>query len=172
VIFPAIYINGILVYYGEFNGEDVIAYLNDSDDTTLSKKSNDSLKEKNFSWKNLVGASKILIIIFMDINYEEGTNRILQAFQASEQFMNAGVKLKIIFDGKGVNWFSQLLKENRCVKKLNQFKERIEGIYSDCLDNDHIKNFLESYGIKIMNGNMASLNIEKYIDQGFSVLTF
>lgn len=117
---------------------------------------------------------KLLIILLADKWSHENMGRASHALLYAKQSLEAGLEVKLIFDGGGTEWAAEMTKESNHFHKL--YEELIEGgvVFNVC--DSCAKAFKVEEELKAVKGSFSEEdqghpNIGKYLANGWEVIT-
>jgi len=117
--------------------------------------------------------AKIAVIILADIDSVESMGRVSNAFLLAGEAVENGDDLKLIFEGTGTRWISELEKEDHKLHRLySGLKDRITGVCSFCSQAFGVKNQIEKAGLPLLSEYKDHPSIRSLFTEGFQVITF
>ncbi len=117
--------------------------------------------------------SKIAIIILSDTNTIEAMGKVSNAFMMASEAIEMGDELKIIFEGAGSKWISQLETEDHRLHTLyKEIKEHVTGVCSYCAQVFGATKQVENAGLKLISEYKQHPSLRQLVHDGFEVITF
>lgn len=124
--------------------------------------------------------SKTAIVLFSDpkSNSEEALGRAFNALFVTLELQEKGQDVALIFQGAGVRWASELTKPDHPAHALyNAVKGSVAGVCGGCADVFGATQAVESAGARLVRekaipGTGGILDLSKYLDAGYRLLTF
>ena len=117
--------------------------------------------------------SKTAIVILADTESHSDLGRVSIAFENAKELKKANDEVKIIFEGAGVKWIPQLVKEeNKLHRSFEKLKDNIAGTCSFCSRAFGVKNAIQSAGIKLLDEFEGHPSLKHYIDNDYQVITY
>lgn len=122
---------------------------------------------------------KTLITVLSDPKGgEESAGRLFNALSAAFDFKQHGREVKVVFQGTGTRWLSELAKSEHPFHGLfTLVKDKIEGVSCGCADVFGGHDGAEACGVPVLTdnaipGTTGVPSFVKYIDEGYSILAF
>jgi uncharacterized protein GlcG (DUF336 family) len=111
--------------------------------------------------------SKTAIVVFSDPKSggDEALGRLFNAMFVTYELKEKKQEVALIFQGTGTRWASEIVKPDHPAHALFEaVKDKIAGVCGGCAD-------VFVYD-KAIPGTPGVLDLSRYIDQGYSLLTF
>lgn len=124
--------------------------------------------------------SKTAIIIYSDpkSGSDEALGRLFNGLFVAYELLEKKQDVVVIFQGTGVRWASELVKPNHPAHALyDAIKDSVEGVCGGCADVFGAAQDARNAGAKLIHekaipGTSGIIDLSKYLDAGYRVLTF
>lgn len=124
--------------------------------------------------------SRTAIVVFSDpsAGSEEALGRVFNAMFVTLELQEKGQDVALIFQGAGVRWASELTQPDHPAHALyNAVKGSVAGVCGGCADVFGATQAVESAGARLVRekaipGTGGILDLSKYLDAGYRLLTF
>jgi hypothetical protein len=117
--------------------------------------------------------TKIAIVVFSDTNTVEALGKVSNAFVLANEALEAGDQFKIIFEGAGTKWISELENEEHKLHALYKgLKGSITGACSFCAQAFGVKGQVEKAGIPLLSEYNDHPSIRNLVAEGYTVISF
>ena len=98
--------------------------------------------------------NKILIVILAGRETHEGMGRLTNALVLAKEMKEFGYKVKVIFDGAGTEWISEITnKESKFFQLYNEVKNVIAGACGFCAAAFNVENEIST--LKVLHEHMG-----------------
>jgi hypothetical protein len=118
---------------------------------------------------------KTLIILFAEPGRHESLGRALHALLYAKELKESKLEVKLIFDGGGTKWASDMVKPDNILNSLfTEVKEMgiIDGICDYCIGAFKAdRTVIEDSYLPIAGEYDGHPSIAKYIKEGYQVIT-
>ena len=124
--------------------------------------------------------SKTAIVVYSDpkAGSEEALGRLFNAMFVAYELKEKRQDVELIFQGAGVRWASEVVKPDHPAHALyNAISDTVTGVCRGCADvfgaTDDVKAAgLGLVGEKAIPGTSGVVDLSRYLDEGYRVLTF
>lgn len=124
--------------------------------------------------------SKTAIVIYSDpkAGSEEALGRLFNAMFVAYELKEKKQDVALIFQGAGVRWASEVVKPDHPAHALyNAVSDTVVGVCRGCADvfgaTDDVRGSgLDLIDEKAIPGTSGIIDLSKYLDNGYRVLTF
>jgi hypothetical protein len=124
--------------------------------------------------------SKTAIVIYSDpkAGSEEALGRLFNAMFVAYELKEKKQEVVLIFQGTGVRWVSELVKPDHPAHALyNAVKDTVTGACRGCADVFGATDDVKAAGVPLIDekaipGTSGIIDLSKYLDAGYRVLTF
>lgn len=124
--------------------------------------------------------SKTAIVILSDPNSgsEEALGRLFNAMFVAYELKEKKQDVALIFQGTGVRWAGEVVKPDHPAHALFEaVKDTVAGVCGGCADvfgatEDVKKSGLALVSEKAIPGTSGIIDLSKYLDDGYRVITF
>jgi len=124
--------------------------------------------------------SKTAIIVYSDpkSGTDEGVGRLFNALFVAYELKEKGQEVAVILQGAGVRWASEIVKPDHPAHGLYEaVKDTVVGVCRGCADvfgatESVIDSGLALVDEKAIPGTSGVIDLSKYLDGGYRVLTF
>ena len=124
--------------------------------------------------------SKTAIIVFSDPKSggDEALGRLFNAMFVTYELKEKKQEVALIFQGTGTRWASEVVKPDHPAHALFEaVKDKVAGVCGGCADVFGAADSAKTTGLKMVYekaipGTPGVLDLSRYIDQGYSLLTF
>lgn len=124
--------------------------------------------------------SKTAVVVYSDpkTGSEEALGRLFNAMFVVYELMEKKQEVALFFQGTGVRWASELVKPDHPAHALyNAVSNTVVGACRGCADVFGATEDVRSAGFQLLGeaaipGTSGVIDISKYIDDGYQVLTF
>lgn len=125
-------------------------------------------------------STKAVVVIMADPNAgtEEALGRVFNALATTYDFLQHGQRVEILFLGTGTRWIGELSKPDHPAHELfEEVKGAVAGVSCGCADVFDGRESAVQSGFDLITenevpGTSGLPSLQKYISQGFTVLTF
>lgn len=123
---------------------------------------------------------KTAVVIFSDpaSGGEEALGRLFNGLFVAYELLEKKQEVALIFQGAGVRWASELTKAGHPAHALyNAVKDSVVGVCGGCADVFGATQDAENAGARLIRekaipGTSGIIDLSKYLDMGYRVLTF
>lgn len=116
---------------------------------------------------------RVSIVVLADTDTHEGLGRIANAMEAVKEFKEHGDDVRLIFDGAGVKWPSELASPDHKLHRLyEKVSDKIAGACDYCSEAFGVKTQLAQSNIKLISEFERHPSFRSLIAQGYQVITF
>jgi hypothetical protein len=124
--------------------------------------------------------SKTAIVVFSDpkAGSEEALGRLFNAMFVAYELKEKKQDVALIFQGAGVRWASEIVKPDHPAHALyNAVQDTVVGACRGCADVFGATDSVKSSGLPLISekaipGTSGIIDLSKYLDDGYRVLTF
>ncbi len=124
--------------------------------------------------------SKTAIVIYSDpkSGSEEAVGRLFNALFAAYELKEKKQEVAVIFQGTGVRWASEVVRPEHPAHALyNAVQDTVVGVCRGCADVFGATDAVRSAGFDLIDekaipGTSGIIDLSKYLDEGYCVLTF
>lgn len=124
--------------------------------------------------------SKTAIVIYSDpkAGSEEALGRLFNAMFVAYEMKEKNQEVALIFQGAGVRWASEIVKPDHPAHALyNAVSDTVIGACRGCADVFGATDAVKAAGFDLIDemaipGTSGVIDLSKYIDDGYQVLTF
>lgn len=114
---------------------------------------------------------KVAIFIYEPIQGD--ASRVYRAMRSAREFLNAGDKVDIVFDGSGTESLAEMLKPSGRFNSLYlSVKDAISGACNVCSRSHKVAEEIESAGIPLLDEFEGEASLRKYVSAGYTILNF
>jgi hypothetical protein len=117
---------------------------------------------------------KVAIIVLADTETHEDMARVHNALLAVKEFKDAKDDVKLIFDGAGTKWISELSKPDHMFHELFYLVKdhKLTGVCSFCAGAFGVKERALAFDISLSEEYEGHPSFRELIAQGYQVITF
>lgn len=123
--------------------------------------------------------SKTAIVVFSDPKAgEEALGRVFNAMFLTLELKEKEQDVALIFQGAGTRWPSDLVKPDHPAHALyNAVRDKVAGVCGGCADVFGASEGLKSVDVQIVRdkaipGTAGILDLSRYIDNGYALVSF
>lgn len=122
--------------------------------------------------------SKTAIVVFSDPGTEEALGRVFNAMFVALELKEKKQEVALIFQGAGVRWASELIKDDHPGHDLyTAVADKVAGVCGGCADVFGATDALTAAGADLIRekeipGTSGIIDLSKYLDDGYRLLTF
>lgn len=124
--------------------------------------------------------SKTAIVVLADPKSggDEAVGRLFNAMFVAYELKEKNQTVELIFQGAGVRWASEIVKPDHPAHALYEaVKDTVAGVCGGCSDVFGATDDVRESGLKLVNekaipGTSGIIDLSKYIDDGYRLLTF
>ena len=124
--------------------------------------------------------SKTAIVVYSDpkSGSEEALGRLFNAMFVAYELKEKNQEVALMFQGAGVRWAGEVVKTDHPAHDLyNAVKDTVAGVCRGCADvfgatEDVTASGLALVDEKAIPGTSGVIDLSKYLDDGYRVLTF
>ena len=124
--------------------------------------------------------SKTAIVIYADpkAGSEEALGRLFNAMFVAYELKEKNQEVALIFQGAGVRWASEVVKPDHPANALyNAVSDTVVGVCRGCADVFGATDDVKSSGLDLIDekaipGTSGVIDLSRYLDDGYRVLTF
>ncbi len=122
--------------------------------------------------------SKTAIVIYSDPGSEEALGRLFNAMFVAYELKEKKQEVALIFQGAGVRWPSEVVKVDHPANALyNAVSDTVVGVCKGCADVFGAAEDVRSTGLELIDekaipGTSGIIDLSKYLDDGYRILTF
>ena len=124
--------------------------------------------------------SKTAIVVFADpkAGSEEALGRLFNALFVAYELKEKKQEVAVIFQGAGVRWASEIVKLSHPAHALYEaVRDTVVGVCGGCADVFGATDDVRESGLKLVNekaipGTSGVIDLSKYLDDGYRILTF
>lgn len=116
---------------------------------------------------------KVAIVVLADTETHGDMGRVANALEAVKEFKEAKDDIKLIFDGAGTKWISELANPDHPLHGLfASVKDKIAGACKFCAVAFGAKEGVQAGGIPVLGEYDGHPSFKKLVSQGYQVITF
>jgi sulfur relay (sulfurtransferase) complex TusBCD TusD component (DsrE family) len=124
--------------------------------------------------------SKTAIVVYADpkAGSEEALGRLFNAMFVAYELKEKNQEVSLIFQGTGVRWANEIVKPDHPAHALyNEVKDTVVGVCRGCADVFGATDEVKTSGLTLVDekaipGTSGIIDLSKYLDDGYRVLTF
>lgn len=122
--------------------------------------------------------SKTAIVVFSDPGTEESLGRLFNALFVAYELQEKKQEVALIFQGTGVRWASEVVKDDHPAHVLyNAVADTVVGVCGGCADVFGATDAATVAGAQLIRekeipGTAGIIDLSKYLDEGYRLLTF
>lgn len=124
--------------------------------------------------------SKTAIVVYSDpkAGSEEALGRLFNAMFVAYELKEKKQDVALIFQGAGVRWASEVVKPDHPANALfDAVKDTVVGVCQGCADVFGATDEAKASGLTLVDekaipGTSGIIDLSKYLDDGYRVLTF
>ncbi|MBS9717761.1 DsrE family protein [Pseudohalocynthiibacter aestuariivivens] len=124
--------------------------------------------------------SKTAIVVYSDpkAGSEEAVGRLFNAMFLAYELKDKKQEVELIFQGAGVRWASELVNPEHPAHALyNAVSDTVAGACKGCAEvfgaTDDVKSAgFELVGDKAIPGTAGVIDLSRYLDEGYRIVTF
>lgn len=124
--------------------------------------------------------SKSAIVVFSDPSSEsaEALGRLFNALFVTYELKEKGQEVALIFQGAGTRWAAELSQPDHPAAALyDSVKDKLVGVCGGCADVFGATAGVEASGLPLVRnaaipGTSGILDLSRYLDEGYRLLTF
>ncbi len=124
--------------------------------------------------------SKTAIVVLADPKSggDEAVGRLFNAMFVAYELKEKNQTVELIFQGAGVRWASEIVKPDHPAHALYEaVKDTVAGVCGGCADVFGAADDVRESGLKLVNekaipGTSGIIDLSKYLDEGYRLLTF
>jgi len=124
--------------------------------------------------------SKTAIVVFSDpkSGTEEALGRLFNALFVTLELKEKNQEVALIFQGAGTRWASEVIKKDHPAHALYEtVQDKLVGVCGGCADVFGATKEAEAAGAKLIReknipGTNGIIDLSKYLDSGYRLLTF
>ena len=124
--------------------------------------------------------SKTAVVIFSDpkSGSDEALGRLFNGLFVAYELKEKKQEVALIFQGTGVRWASEVVKPNHPAHALYcAVEDTVAGVCGGCADVFGATNDVKAAGLPLVNeraipGTSGIMDLSRYIDEGYRILTF
>lgn len=124
--------------------------------------------------------SKTAVVVFSDPKSggEEALGRLFNAMFLTQELKDKDQQVALIFQGAGSRWPAELAKPAHPAHALyNAVRDKVAGVCGGCADVFGATQGAEGTGLPLVRdrslpGTNGILDLSRYLDQGFRLVTF
>ena len=124
--------------------------------------------------------SKTAIVVLSDpkSGSEEALGRLFNAMFVAYELKEKGQEVALIFQGAGTRWVGEIVKADHPAHNLYEaIKDTIAGVCGGCADVFGATAAAKATGLSLVRekeipGTTGVINLSRYLDEGYRLLTF
>lgn len=124
--------------------------------------------------------SKTAIVILSDpkSGSEEALGRLFNAMFIAYELKASGKEVALIFQGAGTRWVGEVVKPDHLAHDLYEaVKDTVVGVCGGCADVFGATADVKAAGLNLVReleipGTTGIINLARYLDEGYNLLTF
>jgi hypothetical protein len=124
--------------------------------------------------------SKTAVVVFSDPKAasDEALGRLFNALFLTYELHEKKQEVALIFQGAGVRWAAEVVNPRHPANALyNAVKDRVVGVCAGCADVFGATDNVKAAGLSLIGdnpvpGTTGILDLSKYLDEGYRLLTF
>ncbi|MDZ7733150.1 MAG: hypothetical protein U5R31_08540 [Acidimicrobiia bacterium] len=116
---------------------------------------------------------KVAMVVLADDETHEGLGRVVNAMVATQEMLEAGDDVKLVFDGGGTVWPGQLSEDDHPAHGLwHSINEAVHGACSYCADAFDATQSVHDAGVKLLDEYKRHPSFRSFLADGYQVITF
>ncbi len=116
---------------------------------------------------------KAAVVLLADIETHADMGRAPNALMTVQEFAESGDDVTLVFDGAGVRWAAELLKdENELHGAFDKVRARVAGACHYCAGTFEVREELERSDFPLLRDHKGHPSIRSYVADGYEVITF
>ena len=116
---------------------------------------------------------KVAIVVLADTETHEALGRMVNALEAVKEFKEAGDEVRLIFDGAGVKWVTELSKpEHRLRALFAAVKDKVTGVCDYCAGAFGVKEGVQACQLSLLSEYESHPSFKKLVSEGYQIITF
>ena len=117
--------------------------------------------------------TKAAVILLADIETHADLGRAANALATVQEFAEAGDEVALVFDGAGVRWAAELLKEdNKLHGAFENVRDHVVGACHYCAGAFDVRDELERSDFPLLREHKGHPSIRGYVTDSYEVITF
>ncbi len=124
--------------------------------------------------------SKTAIVVFSDprSGSEEARGRLFNGLFVAYEKKRKGQEVAVIFQGTGTRWVSEIVKPDHPANPIYQaISDKVVGACGGCADAFGASDDVEQTEVPLIRefdipGTLGVIDLSKYLDDGYTLLTF
>jgi sulfur relay (sulfurtransferase) complex TusBCD TusD component (DsrE family) len=124
--------------------------------------------------------SKTAIVVLSDpaSGSEEALGRLFNAMFVAHELKEKGQEVALIFQGAGTRWANEIVKPDHPAHSLyGTVKDTVAGVCGGCADVFGATADVKAAGLALIRekeipGTTGIVNLSRYLDEGYRLLTF
>lgn len=122
--------------------------------------------------------SKTAIVLFSDPGTEEALGRLFNAMFVTYALKQKGQEVALIFQGAGTRWVSEIVSPEHPAHGLYEaIKDTVVGVCGGCADVFGATADVKATGLSLIReleipGTTGVIDLSRYLDEGYRLLTF
>ena len=116
---------------------------------------------------------KAAVVLLADIESHADMGRATNALTTVQEFAEAGDDVTLIFDGAGVRWAAELLKDdNQLHGAFAKVRDNVAGACHYCAGAFHVRDELESSHFPLLREHKGHPSLRGLVADGHEIITF
>lgn len=116
---------------------------------------------------------KVAIIVLADTESHADSGRVTNALVATKELKEAHDEVKLIFDGAGTQWVSELCKPEHMLHGLYaSVSDKVAGACGFCAQAFHAKEKVTACHVPLLEEYAGHPSFKKLIAGGYQIITF
>lgn len=117
--------------------------------------------------------AKAAIVILAGTETHEGLGRMFNGLETAREFAETeGDEVKVVFDGAGTEWVSELADPEGDYAELYETIEDDVVVCEYCAGAFEVEDEVEAAGVPTANEHNGHPSIRGLVDEGYEVITF
>ncbi len=123
--------------------------------------------------KEEVSVEKVAIVVLADTETHEALGRVVNALEAVKEFKEARDEVRLIFDGAGVKWVTELSRPEHKLRALfAAVKDKVAGVCEYCAGAFGVKEGVQACQVSLLSEYDRHPSFRKLVSEGYQVITF
>ena len=116
---------------------------------------------------------KAAVVLLADTETHADMGRAANALTTVQEFAEAGDDVTLVFDGAGVRWAAELLKDdNKLHGAFEKVRDHVAGACHYCAGAFDVREELERRDFPLLREHKGHPSIRGYVADGYEIITF
>ena len=116
---------------------------------------------------------KAAVVLLADIESHADMGRATNALTTVQEFAEAGDDVALIFDGAGVGWAAELLKDDNPLHgAFEKVRDNVAGACHYCAGAFHVRDELERRDFPLLREHKGHPSLRGLVADGYEIITF